>query len=65
MSDLHHMDDLPCTCLAFDEEDGFHLQRDHIHDCGSQPPCGGCWGCLSATVYCWNKRKAEHPEEGK
>lgn len=59
------MTDEPCTCLAFDEADGFHLSRDHDRDCTTQPPCGGCWGCLSATVYYWNQRRAKLPEGGE
>jgi hypothetical protein len=48
-----------CTCAASIEP---HEDSDHRADCGwaqggGWPPCGGCWGCLSAQQRHHERRR--------
>ena len=52
-----------CHCLAHmdDEPTSHHTAADHRSDCSGGFPdvCGGCWGCLAATVRYWEARREQ------
>jgi hypothetical protein len=60
------VDDALCHCKAHDDEDwrSHHTVADHRHDCPGAGPniCGGCWGCVAAQVYYWERQRGPGSE---